>query len=403
MIEESRRIDRPEPDEVQRALERILASEQFARSDRLSRFLRHVVTETVAGRQDGLGGYAIGLDVFDRPHDFDPSVDTIVRVEARRLRQALEAYYARGGATDRLEIALPKGGYVPVFRARRDLARTIVSPSASSATGPTVAVLPLEDYSGETMWDHFANGLTEQLIAALARFRDLSVISRSTVQQYRGSGATTAQLREVLAIDYFFEGSIRMSPNRVRVTGQLIDAASDAHVWADVFDRTLTAQDLFDIQDDLAEILAARIADRYGPIGRGKGRQARRSTGSLDAYSAVLLFYDSYAQHLPDLHAEARTALLRAVEIDPDYADAWGALAAVHLDEFRFGYNVLEAETPALQRAVACATHAVLLDPENTIAHQFLACAHFHAGNIDEFRVFAEKALALNGHGAWIG
>ncbi|MEM6354101.1 MAG: hypothetical protein AAF844_00250 [Pseudomonadota bacterium] len=398
MVELSHRFERPQPDEIEAALGRILSSEQFARSDRLSRFLTHIVKETVAGRDDRLGGYAIGLDVFDRPTDFDPTVDTIVRVEARRLRQALEAYYVRQGTAERVEIVLPKGGYVPVFHDRPDDPVPALAPAkrAQSMRGPVVAVLPVDDYSGGETPHFFANGLTEQIIAALARFRDLSVISRSTVQQFRDTGTTIAALRETLGVDYVFEGSFRMSADRVRVTGQLIDAERDVHLWADVFDRALTARDLFEIQDDLAEILAARIADRYGPIGRRDGRQSRPGTGSLDAYSAVLMFYDNYALHDPELHAQARAALERAVKIDPAYADAWAALGAIHLDEFRFNYNVVEGATPALERTIEAASYALVLDANNIIAHQFLACAYFHAGAFDEFRVFAEKALTLN-------
>ena len=389
--------------EIKAGLERILESDHFVRASRLSRFLSHVVTETLAGRKDRLSGYAIGLDVFDRPDDFDPSVDTIVRVEARRLRQSLKTYYLECGAKDSVEISIPTGTYVPVFRSRDVPAEPAVThrpvSARASRRGPVVAVLPFDNYSEDAAESFFANGLTEQLIAALARFRELSVISRHTISRFSRDKFDLNALREQLGVDYFFEGSIRKSTTKVRVTAQLIDAADDVHLWADTFEQVLSAGDLFDIQDNIAETLAARIADRYGPLGRVGGAGGSSRTGSLDAFAAMLRFYDNYAHHRPDTHAEARAALNNAVEIDPSYADAWAALAAIHLDEFRFGFNVVEGGAPALERATQAALHAILLDAENVIGHQFLACAHFHAGDETAFRITAERTLELHpGH-----
>lgn len=386
--------------EIEAALKRVLASNQFVRAERLSRFLAHVIGETLAGREDRLGGYAIGLDVFDRPEDFDPSADTIVRVEARRLRQTLKTYYLEGGADDPIEISIPKGSYTPVFRTR-DITIKSAPPfkPANARRGPVVAVLPFDNFSPGPAEGFFANGLTEQLIASLARFRDLSVVSRHSVARFSGEKFDLAAIRGELGADYFFEGSIRKSDKKVRVTAQMIDAAEDVHLWADTFEHALSAADLFDIQDNIAETLAARIADRYGPLGRVGGAGGSSRTGSLDAYAAVLRFYDNYAQHHPGTHAEARAALNGAIAVDPDYADAWAALAAIHLDEFRFGFNALEGEPPALERATNAALHAVLLDPENVMGHQFLACAYFHAGDDAGFRITAERALDLHpGH-----
>ncbi len=390
-------------DEIEKALQRVLVSDQFARAGRLSRFLSHVVTEALAGRENRLGGYAIGLDVFDRPEDFDPSVDTIVRVEARRLRQSLRTYYLEGGADDPVEITIPTGSYAPVFQMRgthtKSALKKQLDSTRGSRRGPVVAVLPFDNFSPDPSDNFFANGLTEQLIASLARFRDLSVVSRHTVARFSGEKFDLEVIRDELGADYFFEGSIRMSAEKVRITAQLIDANEDVHLWADTFEQVLTAADLFDIQDNIAETLAARIADRYGPLGRVGAAGGSSRTGSLDAYSAVLKFSDNYAHHHPDTHAEARAALTHAVVVDPDYADAWAGLAAIHLDEFRFGFNIIKGQASALERATEAALHAVLLDAENVMGHQFLACAYFHAGDEAAFRIAAERTLELHpGH-----
>ncbi|MFY2824163.1 tetratricopeptide repeat protein [Ruegeria sp. MALMAid1280] len=386
--------------EIEAVLGRILSSDQFVRSKRLCRFLTHIVTEALAGREKELGGYSIGLDVFDRPDNFDPSLDTIVRVEARRLRQALQTYYLENGANDAIRISMPTGSYVPVFETRDKDGNSLPPPKAGDVRrGPVIAVLPLDNFSQDSSEAFFANGLTEQLIASLARFRELSVISRHSVSRFQGENFDLQAMRDELGIDYFFEGSIRKTERNLRVTAQLIDAAEDSHLWAETFEQALTATELFDIQDDIAETMAARIADRYGSVGRVGSVGISSRTNSLDAYSAVLKFYDNYARHQTDTHAEARAALEKAIAVDPNYADAWAALAGIQLDEYRFGYNTVDAEKPALERATDSALHALNLDPESTMGYQFLACAHFHAGDMVAFRVTAERALMLNpGH-----
>ena len=384
---------------VKAVLDRILASRAFARSPRLRRFLRHVVDERLAGRADKLSGYAIGLDVFDRPADFDPTTDTIVRVEARRLRQTLDSYYAEEGVGDPIQVSVPRGGYAPVFleRAVEAAASSVASTIARPRHGPAVVVLPFENYSGQPEDDCFANGLTEQLIATLSRFSELSVVSRTSAFAYRD--VSIGEIREALDVDYVFEGSIRKSDDTLRLTAQFIDAETDTHLWSTTFDRSLADADLFAIEDDLSARVAARIADRYGPIGRVGGRAKQRVSPSFEVYSSLLAFHDYYARHDPKAHLEARLALERGLELDPEFAEGWAALAAVHLDEYRLGFNPMPTNGDPLDRALRVAAHAVILDPECATGHQFLACARFHNGDDAGFRQSAEEALRLNpGH-----
>ena len=165
--------------EVHSALARITSEPPLAKSERLCGFLRYIVDETLAGRADKIIGYTIGVDVFGKPASFDPSVDTIVRVEAGRLRRSLDQYYREAGANDPVEIVVPKGAYVPEFRYRsgnRVITAQVTSPAAQYAPdkanrGPSIAVLPFANFGGDANDQFFADGLTEETIANLARFK----------------------------------------------------------------------------------------------------------------------------------------------------------------------------------------------------------------------------------------
>ena len=159
---------------VREHLEKILAHRLFSRSERMSRFLRLAVEHTLAGRADDLKEYVIGVEVFDRKHSYDPRVDPIVRVEARRLRAKLKAYYESDGAGDAIVIEFLSGSYAPRIHEPR-------APSSPAASGViTVVVLPFADLSLKPGNEYFSDGLTEELIHLLTRAAGLRVVAWNT-------------------------------------------------------------------------------------------------------------------------------------------------------------------------------------------------------------------------------
>ena len=392
--------------EVRGALERTTSQPPFARSLRLSQFLTYIVEETLAGRSDRLSGYSIGIDVFDKPEDFDPQVDTNVRVEAARLRRSLDRYYREAGIDDPVEFVVPKGTYVPEFRYRagnRVITAQVAPPGPDGKTSadraPSIAVLPFENYSGSPDDQFVAEGLTEETIANLARFKDLSVLSRTTTTKLVRDGADPGQLHVELGVDFIVEGSVRKSSDAVRVTVQLIDAKSDAHVLSDKFERPCTPGGVFEIQDEIALLIVGRIADHRGSLGRYITR-ARRAGQSKrwESYSWITRFYDYNTAHLPERHLEVREGLGEALEQDPDSSDGHAAFAILLIDEYRFHLNE-RPDYPALEQALQHALNAVACDPDNAFAYQALASAHFHRQDFPEFKVSAKRAMDLNpGH-----
>lgn len=392
--------------EVRDAIERITTQAPFALAPRLSLFLKYIVEETLAGRSHRLGGYSIGIDVFNKPESFDPRIDTNVRVEASRLRRGLQDYYSNAGAKDPIEIVVPKGRYIPQFRYRANdrvitahVSPPTPAPAKMAGGGPSIAVLPFDNLGADPADQFFADGLTEETTANLARFKDLFVFSRTTSAKLARDGADIRQLRNELGVDFVVEGSVRKTPQIVRVTIQLIDAATDGHILAEGFERACTPEGVFEIQDEIARLVAGRVADRYGPIGRYVSRAGRSgSSRNWETYYWITRFYDYYAKHDTQRHAEVRDGLEQALEQDQDSSDGWAALSIVLLDEHRLHMNKRH-NFPALEKSLENAQRAVTADPENAFAYQALALAYFYSREVVDFRIAADRAVELNpGH-----
>src|SRR5215470_7740325 len=277
-----------EIEQVRQQLTCILASSIFAHSHRQSRFLRYIVQATLTGDADRLNQRIIGIEVFDRPDSFDPVVDSLVRVEAGRLRSKLREYYDESGKYDRVLIELPKGsyavriGHMPAHAGGRCKAHVNADrPDNIAVAGiprrpqgsPTIAVLPFHSISSDREQQSFADGITDDLITDLARISGLFVISRQSVSAYKGSVARTQRISEELGVGFILEGSIRQAGNRVRINVQLIDGSSGKHIWAKRYDRNMG--DVFDLQDDVNRRVVQALRLRLSSIGRASFEQER--------------------------------------------------------------------------------------------------------------------------------
>ncbi len=252
--------------------------------------------------------------------------------------------------------------------------------------------------SGDPKQDFFADGITEQIITELARFRDLRVISRNSTFTYKGKAVDVREVGRHMAARYVVEGSVQRRKKRLRVTAQLLDTHSGAHLWADAYDRDLDRMEVFDVQDDIVQHVVAAIADAHGAISRatfeeGKSKEPER----LDAYVCVLRYYGYVRVMAPAEHARVRDCLEYAVKVSPDYAEAWAGLADVYGDEYVEGFN--ERPEP-LRRSLKAAQRAVALDPASPRAHMVLAKAHFSLGDRDALVPALERAIALNPNNA---
>jgi adenylate cyclase len=271
-------------------------------------------------------------------------------------------------------------------------------PVLAVPSGPSIAVLPFDNLSGNPQQDYFADGMTEDIITGLSRFRDLLVIARNSTFQYKGQAVDVREIGRELGVRFVLEGSIRREADSIRVTAQLLDATSGGHVWAETFDRKLSAGSVFAIQDEVSENVVAQIADAYGAINELRRSEARSEPpGTLGAYECVLLTYEFFRVLNAEMHAKARDCLESAVETDPNYADAWAWLTAIYNEEYVDAFNPLP---DSLDRALDAGFKALEIDSNNQVAHWFLAWNYYFRRNQQKFEQHADRALTINPNNA---
>jgi TolB-like protein len=279
-------------DRIRAQLDRILASSGFASADRVSRFLRYVVERSLAGEADQLKEYVIGLEVFDRNEDYDPRLDSIVRVEAGRLRSKIDEYYNGPGRDDAVRIQLPRGTYAPVFEHRQSsgaqaAARLVPAPARRSgrrlafgviaaalgvaaviawragtwatvvkpAPTETVAVLPFSHHSTDPADQMLAARVTDGVTSELARLDTLGVVSHTSASQFAGVRKPLREIAQALGASLILEGTVSRDAARLRVQVRLVDAATDRKFWVEDFEGTTA--DVPDVQRKIAQAASA--------------------------------------------------------------------------------------------------------------------------------------------------
>jgi TolB-like protein len=273
----------PGSDEVRAQLGRVLAAGPLANAGRLSRLLSYVVERTLAGEGEQLKEYVLGTEVFDRSPQYDPRIDSIVRVEARRLRAKLEEYYQGPGADDAVIIDIPRGSYVPVFRARGSAptaeattppiseappitstkstpairfmlggaflagavammvfaglqSREDAGGAARASSIPSIAVLPFQHYSSEASDAQLAARVTDALTTELARLGTVAVASRTSAARYTGDMRDVKTIARTLAVDFIVEASAVTDAGGLHAEARLVDGVLDRKVWVGTYD-----------------------------------------------------------------------------------------------------------------------------------------------------------------------
>jgi adenylate cyclase len=285
---------------------------------------------------------------------------------------------------------------IRVFRIRLESAATApeAMKDASVATTlsrkPSIAVLPLANMSGDPEQEFFADGLTEDIITELSRFRDLLVISRNSTFVHKGKAVKVQEVAREFGVDYVLEGSVRKAGDRIRVTVQLIDAATDQHIWAERYDRKL--EDIFAIQDEMTCAIVATLPGRVEAATHDRAK--RKQTGNMAAYECVLTAKVLHHRSIREDNAEAQRLLDRALALDPNYAHAHAWKGCVLGQMWTYGWCADRDAT--LQQVVAELEIALALDDNDSDVHRILAALSLTSNDHDKAAYHQERALALN-------
>lgn len=271
-----------------------------------------------------------------------------------------------------------------------DRVPTAAAPPLALPDKPSIAVLPFQNMSGDPEQEYFGDGIAEDIITALSRQRDFFVIARNSSFSYKGTSPDIRQVGRDLGVRYVLEGSVRKAGDRLRVTGQLIDATTGNHLWAERYDRP--ASDIFAVQDEITESVVASIEPQL-VLAEG-GRSHRSSQTDLDAWSLVAR---AFAHKVLFSEAEARRAvglLERAIEIDPGFGRAHAELAQMRA---LIAYNYPgDDRAKIMELAAMTARKAVSLDPENPVAHFALGLVATLSRRTEDAIASLSKAVDLN-------
>ncbi len=345
--------------EVGKELDKILSSAIFRDAEGLRRFLRYTVEHTLHGEGGQLKEYRLGVEVFDRDSSFDPRLDPVVRMAARRLRSKLNDYYKAEGIQDPICIAVPKGSYAAAFsrRASKELPVAVVelsqrakyrwlagiglvllfaavigtviywirarqSQAAASTQHPSLAVLPLLNLTGNPDNEYLCDGVTDELTSALSKLPGVRVVARTSAFKFKNKPEDVRSIGEQLNVASVLEGSLQKSGDRLRITVQLIRAADGYHVWSQTYDRE--SRDAFAVEDEITQTIAATLRVRLGQAG-----QPVEGPRRIDAEACELNLRGRYwlnRRTPPDLW-KAIGYFNQALEKDPAYAQAYLGLA----------------------------------------------------------------------------
>jgi TolB-like protein/class 3 adenylate cyclase len=270
-------------------------------------------------------------------------------------------------------------------------ARATAKPALALPDKPSIAVLPFMNMSGDPEQDYFADGMVEEITTGLSRFRSLFVIARNSSFTYRGKAVDVRQVGRELGVRYLLEGSVRKSANRIRIAGQLVDASSGAHLWADRFEGAI--EDVFALQDQVTASVVGAIAPRLEQAEIERAR--RKPTESLDAYDLFLRGLAKTYKWTREANEEALRLYYKAIELDTDFSTAYAAAGGCLCMRKGSGWVIdREKEIAEARRLARLAVQlgsndaTVLCDAGHTLA--------FVVGELDDGAAFQDQALLIN-------
>lgn len=373
---------------------KIVQSTVFRQAPRLQRLFNYLVAATLEGRSERLKGYSIAVDVFDRPADFDPSCSALVRVEMGRLRSKLMEYYTGEGKGDSLRFELPKGSYAISAITTPTASVSEFKPEDALESKPSIAVLPFQNMSADAGQSWFADGITEDVITDLSKLSGLRVCSRHAsfaLQNIKQD--SPAEIAEKLKVRYLLQGSIRRGETQVRINVHLTDTRTNSQTWAERYDRPLT--DFLAVQADVTEAIVKELAIKLTPL--EEVRLGHAGTSNFAAHEEVLRGLGYYWRFQPTYNREAQLYFQRAIDMDPEYADAyvWLSRSIVYAYTMRWDENRAD-----LEDANACIDKALAIDGLLPQAHAAASWVQLWSKRYEQCVISGARAVELDPNSA---
>jgi adenylate cyclase len=255
---------------------------------------------------------------------------------------------------------------------------------------PSIAVLPFDNLSGDPSQEYFSDGMTNDIITDLSKFREMFVIASNSTFTYKGKPVKVQDVSRDLGVRYVLEGSVQRADERVRINAQLIDATTGHHLWAERYDRD--AENLFAVQDEIVANITSTLAVKVHATERE--RATRKDTDNLEAYDYYLQGRDRFPGWSKEENAEAKVFFEKAIDLDPHFARAYAYLSGLHVNDWRWGW----ADSPEESRRLSLefAQRASELDPSDSRSHWIMGIIYLQEKQFDRAMAEYERALALN-------
>lgn len=331
---------------------RIRASAGFSSAPTLRQLLEFTVEKALSGQVEEIKESTLAIEVFGRKTSFNPQSDPIVRVQARKLRARIAAWYETEGMLDEVIIEYLRGSYVPRFSLRGE----------GQCRQRSIAVLPFHNLSDATALDYLCDGLADEIRYLLSRIHGLRIVARTSSLSVRESNDDVQKIGKTLNADLLIKGTVRSSGAMLRITAQLIATEDGFLVWSERWERPNT--DLFKLQDEIAAAIASSLRAHVPPPTNNAV-----STRDLEAHQLFLKGRFYWNQRTEHGFKRAIENYEAALALDPGFARAYAAMA----DTFTLiAAHHLESAVACLERARECAMRAIALDPKLASAHAAL-------------------------------
>jgi len=379
-------------------IEKICSSSEFCTKDSLCKFLSYVVSEYLAGRGEKLKGYSIGVDVFGRDEDFDPSQDALVRIHAGRLRRMLDLYYLKEGKDDQILIEIPKGGYTPIISLKQKIQTERKQATETQnllSSEPKLAILPFVDLTPDNSMEYFTRGITEELSVILTKYEDISVYNFNVFSKENTTKVNLKKLAYKRGVRFILEGALNKEGNHIKIFARLTDLSVDKQIWTESYTRELIPEHIFEIQESVSKEIANILCSEYGIIlHQLTVDYFSQNYKNFDTYSAVLKFYYFQIHQTTEAYIDSFNALNRVAESDPESGVTLALLASLYGNRYMLDYPDTKKSFELMGEL---SEKALKLDPNSLIVKVARVYKYFIYNEKVRFLSLAKSCLTQSG------